>query len=35
MQVADIRARIKQVNAIKGSTTKGNETKGGEKVNGL
>ncbi len=33
MQVADIRARIKQVNAIKGSATKGNETKGGEKVN--
>lgn len=33
MQVADIRARIKQVNAIKSSTTEGNETKGGEKVN--
>lgn len=34
MQVADIRARIKQVNKIKSSTTKGNNTEGGEKING-
>ncbi len=33
MQVADIRARIKQVNKIKSSTTKGNNTEGGERIN--
>ncbi len=33
IQVADIRARIKQVNKIRGSTTKENKTESGEKVN--
>lgn len=33
IQVADIRARIKQVNKIKSGTTKGNDTEGGDKLN--
>ena len=33
IQVADIRARIKQVNKIRSRATKGNETEGGEKAN--
>lgn len=33
IQVADIRARIKQVNKIKSSTTDKGQTEGGEKVN--
>lgn len=33
MQVADIRARIKQINKMKSSTTEGNKTEGGERIN--